>query len=88
MKFQVTFKSPDGVSDSINEAAQKILFDGKDEEWLEAFYNLTPLQRRDALDPIREELSEFISKWVSGGEYITIDFNSDMNTAMVIPKIR
>ena len=86
MKFRVTFKSPDGVSDSMNDAAQEAILKDKDEEFQEAFYNLSHPQRREAIEEVKENLYEFTSRWISGGEYITVEFNSDTNTAMVVPQ--
>lgn len=86
MKFQVTFKSPDGVSDSIDQAALDAILEGKDEDFEIAFGNLSREQRRDAIADVKEEMQEFISRWVGGGEYVTIEFNSDTKTAMVVPK--
>ena len=86
MKFRITFKSPDGVADSIHDAAQSAILDGKDEEFQEAFYNLDRHQRAAAMEDVKEEIFEFVSRWISGGEYITIEFNSDTKTAMVVPK--
>ena len=67
MKFRITFKSPDAVSDSIEEA-------------IEAF---EPME--DNL-VTKEDIEYFVSKWVTHSEYITIEFDTEAKTAIVIPK--
>lgn len=43
----------------------------------------------DALEEFelfKKELKEFTNQWVTYGEYVTIEFNTDNNTATVIRK--
>jgi len=75
MKFKVTFKSPDAVYQSAIDAAGSATQNIVDDE-----------ERHQAYDDVRHELEEFADKWVRYGEYITIEFDTDANTATVIPK--
>lgn len=75
MKFRVTVKSPDGVYESIREAAEESVEPlGLDKE--EAEYLCEKRQ---------ESLSEFAAKWVKYGEYITVEFDTEAGTATVVP---
>lgn len=74
MKFKVTFKDPDVVYDAITDAAKESIPDCITDEEREALAELR-----------RDELSEFTSKWVRYGEYITLEFDSEAKTATVVP---
>lgn len=76
MKFQVLLKDPDGFCDGISEAAMEasLAIDGAFTE-----------REREAVWKVREEtFREFVSKWVEYGEYITIEFDTEANTATVV----
>lgn len=74
MKFRVTFKDPDGVYVSVNDAARSYVDDMDLDE--------------DDYDYIRDiqmdRLNEFISSWVDYSEYVTIEFDTEENTAKVV----
>ena len=86
MKFQITFKDPDALD--LNKIANDALFADKDEEWMEAFGNLNSVQRKEAFDSVKESIQEFLTQWMRGSEYITVEFNMDIGTAMVVPCMR
>ena len=88
MKFSITLKSSDGFNDGIQDAAEKKLFGGATEEEQEAYYNLTPSLRREALDELTEDLREFVRRWVRGGEYVTLIFDTEARTCEVKPVLR
>lgn len=79
MKFRVTFKDPDGVYDSISASIfdQLAKFDLRGE--------LSEEIEEHAKDGLREELEDFIRPWVKYGEYITIEFDTETKTAVVVP---
>lgn len=72
MEFKVTLKDPDAFYEAITEAIERCLEDVKDPEEREAVREIR-----------RERLGQFISRWVEYGEYVTIVFNDDLNTALV-----
>jgi hypothetical protein len=77
MKFRVTFKDPDGPYDDITEAAtqQVKAIQGIDEE-----------ERESLIESKREKLASFARKWLDCGEYVTIEFDTDAGTAVVVPE--
>lgn len=77
MKFRVTFKDPDTVSDACRNAAQ---------DSLEALEDLTAEEKEILLDSRSDKLCDSVRKWVEYGEYITIEFDTKEETAVVVPK--
>lgn len=76
MKFQITFKTPDAVENAIEEIVPKVeLGDFDDEEASEADYC-----RQKTVD----DLKEFVARWVRYGECVTIEFDTDNCTAVVV----
>ena len=76
MKFIVTFKDPDGPSDSIDEAARKSIA---------AIEGLSEPER-EALEEKRiEALREATAKWFKWGEYVDIEIDTEAGTATVLP---
>jgi hypothetical protein len=85
MKFRIDFKDPDAIA--LHRLAKDCLFEDKDEGWHEAFGNLSSEQRKDILDEVKESIRDFLSQWMRYGEYVTVEFNMDTKTAMVVPCI-
>ena len=79
MKFRIYMKNPDCVSDAIDDAIENEI------EELKSFGK--PLDEDD-LDDLREnhkeKLEEFLQQWVEYNEYITIEFDTIANTAVVV----
>lgn len=76
MRFQVYIKDPDVFDEEIKEAVDKEL----------SASNL-PKDEQEAIKPIRlHKLYNFIDKWVEYGEYITVEFDTEANTAIVVPR--
>ena len=74
MKITVTFKDPDVVDDAVKEAVSASVAKlGLSEEEAEAVEEL----RRSAVRDV-------IGEWVSYGEYVTVEFDSDAKTAVVV----
>jgi hypothetical protein len=75
MKFRITFKDPDAVSDGIDEAAVASLPQG------------LPPDEASALADIRhKKLEVFVNDFVSYGEYLVVEFDTDARTATVVPR--
>jgi hypothetical protein len=85
MKFRIDFKDPDALN--IHQIANDCLFADKDEAWEEGFANLSSVQRKEILDEVKESIKEFLDQWMRYSEYITVEFNMDTKTAMVVPLI-
>lgn len=68
MKFRVTFKTPDVVSDAITEHIERTRPGLEDEEFDDEF----------------NRLDDFVDRWVRHGEYVTIEFDLTANSATVL----
>lgn len=81
MKFTVTLKSPDSFDESISwlkmDEASRLRGLGLDAD-----------EVQDKLDEFEEGVRAMISQWVLHGEYVTVEFNMDTKTCMVVPNIR
>jgi len=77
MKFTVSFKDPDVVSDACLEAAKEMLqsVQGIDEE-----------EREELVDTRAAKLRDFTDKWVEYGEYIRVEFDTKADTAIVVKR--
>jgi len=77
MKISVTFKDPDVVSDAIERAIENTIEpqEGLDNEAVAAI-----------VESKKTDLEEALEKWISYGEYITIEFDTEAKTATVIPQ--
>ena len=76
MKFRITMKDPDGPYECIQDEAKKSLkaIEGLSED------------DREALHENRvNEMRAFASKWMEYGEYIEVEFDTEAETATVIP---
>jgi len=73
MKFSVTFKDPDGPADCVDEAVRKEI----------AAMGLTGDEADAVFELRREKVSTQIAKWFDYGEYVTIDIDTDADTATV-----
>jgi len=76
MKIRITFKDPDGVDVSLEDwlnswALEKL--SGESEELKEIM-----------IEKKSDEIKEKIRPWVEYGEYITIEFDLDEQTASVV----
>lgn len=76
MKFRVTFKDPDGVWDSIDNAAKMSAASVK---------GIDDDEREDLVESRREHLDAAVEKWIKWSEYLTVEFDTDAGTATVIP---
>ena len=77
MKFRVTMKDPDGVYESLRDATS---------ESLKAEPGSLDEDEIDALTEIRQEkLGKFTEKWITYSEYITVEFDTEAGTCVVVP---
>lgn len=73
MKVSLSLKSPDGVSESINEAALSLLPEGYDAD------ADVELLFAEAKASLREKFT----RWIVYDEYVTIEIDTEANTAIV-----
>lgn len=75
MKFRIQLKDPDGFYDGFDDASAASVtdLDGLDEDEKSAVR-----EKRSA------SLRRFGERWVEYGEYITIEFDTEANTATVV----
>ena len=74
MKFKIQMKDPDGVYDSVTEAANASS---------QSVSGISDDEREELAESRREELDEKIRKWFKYGEYLTVEIDTDKNTATV-----
>ena len=74
MKFTITMKDPDGVYESMRDAAEaQMVADG------------IPEKRRDALrEAVSDELDELVRDWFEYGEYVNVEIDTEAKTATVL----
>lgn len=73
MKIQITFKDPDGVSNSLDSAVEESLPEGLDAEEAHALREMR-----------QEKYQEAIKPWVEYGEYVHIEIDTNAGTAVVV----
>ena len=74
MKFKVTLKSPDGVYYSIREAATLSV----------ETMRLPVDEAQELIETRTEELLDFSKKWIEGGEYLTVEMDTEAGTCVVV----
>lgn len=72
MKFMIMLKDPDGFDDGIGDAAEASLPQG-----------LSRDERQAVMDMRTEEIAEALKRWVSDGECISVEFDTEAGTATV-----
>lgn len=73
MKFSITFKDPDGVYDSIREQAEESM----------RSLDLSSDEFYEVREKRAERMLEFASRWLEYSEYVTVEFDTEANTATV-----
>lgn len=77
MKFRVTMKDPDSLTDAIYNAVQREV---------EAVPGITADERRTLTQSRRDDaMSAASTKWFKYGEYVTIEIDTEAQTAIVCP---
>lgn len=74
MKFKVTMKDPDGVSDAIDEAV---------DEALKAVTGVTEEERESLRDVKRKTIVGIVSKFFEFLEYLTVEIDTEAETCEV-----
>lgn len=74
MKIKINMKNPDCVYDAIREAA---------EESAAKVNGISAREKVELTDARERELSKLLSKWITYGEYIEVEFDTDAGTARV-----
>jgi hypothetical protein len=77
MKFQITMKDPDGPYECIQDAAT---------DSLTQISGLSEEERETLKDQRVGQLRTFADKWMKYGEYITVEFDTEAGTAVVVPE--
>ncbi len=77
MKFSVTFKDPDTLSDAIADAVKADVARIED---------IGDLERLDVTERRCVDVRRRVSRWFEHGEYVTIDLDTEAGTATVRPK--
>ena len=75
MKIKITFKDPDGVSNSLDESVRNSL--------LPLVEQLSKQEFEQLVETRLEEVSDKIAKWIEYGEYLTVEIDTDTDTAIV-----
>lgn len=76
MKFKVTMKDPNTLSDAIEDAV-------KDD--LDAIEGLSADDREALFETRRKAAGEVAAKWFRYSEYVTVEIDTDAQTATVCP---
>jgi len=77
MKVQITFKNPDAIDNGIDEAiTSEKLVEALGEDDIEDFVEVE--------ESIREDVKVDLAKWISYNEYVTIEFDTEAETAKVL----
>lgn len=74
MKLKITLKDPDGVYISLRDAAR---------ESVKSLDGLTKDEFVELIDSRQEAFQKQCEPWVKWGEYVTIEIDTDENTATV-----
>lgn len=76
MKIKVTLKDPDGVYESIRDAVRESL----------ANKDLDDDEIDLLIENRVEKVNDILKKWIEYGEYITIEFDTEEETAIVVER--
>ena len=84
MKFCITFKTPDALEYAIRDEVERMANQYVDEDGTISSENKEEFE--DNKYHLEEEMSKVANKFIKYGELITIEFDTDFNTAKVINK--
>lgn len=76
MKITITAKDPDGIANSLDQAAK---------DSAAAVTGIDNDERKQLVESRREEMEEDVKAWVEYSEYITIEIDTKAKTARVVP---
>ena len=75
MKIKITFKDPDGVGNALDESVRNSL--------LPLAEQLSKQEFEQLVETRLEEVGDKIAKWIEYGEYLTVEIDTDTDTATV-----
>jgi hypothetical protein len=76
VRFRVTMKDPDGVYESLQDAA---------EESIKAIEGLSEREREELTESRRVTLGEATERWFRYSEYLTVEIDTEADTCIVVP---
>jgi hypothetical protein len=76
MKFKITFKDPDAVYDAVRDEVIS---------QVNSTVSLEPSEKADIIESRTEKTIDKLKRWIMYGEYVTIEFDTDADTATVVP---
>lgn len=76
MKIKLTFKDPDGVYESVQEAVKQSLAD----------LNLEEDEMEPLIETRTEKVKEKLKRWIEYGEYLDVEIDLDSMTAKVLER--
>lgn len=79
MKIVIKLKDPDGIYESIQEVVDKEV-----EKVVEASNGL--LNAGDVKETVGDKIRDMTKSFVDGGDYVTIEIDTDTNTARVVKR--
>lgn len=74
MKVEITFKDPDVVYEAVRDAVTREV---------NAIESLDEDEKEDLIETRVEKVNDKLDKWIKYGEYVTIEFDTDADTATV-----
>lgn len=77
MKVRVQFKDPDAFYEGIRDAVRSEL---------STVEGLSDYEREELREGRSEKVGIVLEKWVEDGEYVTIEFDTDTQTATVLER--
>lgn len=77
MKLTIQFKDPDGVYDAVHESAR---------DSVSTVDGITTQEAQILSQKREDDFNEFLGQWIKYGEYLTVEFDTDTNTATVLKK--
>ena len=78
INFQITFKDPDAMHDSIREAARNSV---------ETIEGVTEQEREELAESREQAIGDALEAWVQYGETITIQFQVDLDQGQSTAKV-
>lgn len=91
MKLTLTFKTPDAVQDCIDGAEQELINQCLLDHEVDSEEELEDSVQEELMEQIqqrREDLTDFLSRWVQYSEVLTIEFDTEDETCRVVPVTR
>ena len=73
MKFKIMMKDPDAPYDAVRDAAAESMPEG-----------LSESEREILIESRAEELGSFLRRWMRYGEYLSVEFDTEAGTAVVL----